>query len=84
VSVNSAGGTADGISIQDTNGSLHDQWVTAVTPPKAVNNTGGTISSKNGADNNNTQGIGVFLSNVTNITLRANAPAEQSELRHLW
>jgi hypothetical protein len=69
VSVNSAGGTADGISLQDTNGSfsvLGDGTNTAV----GGNSTGGTISNKSGADNNNAQGVGVFLSNVTNITLR--------------
>jgi hypothetical protein len=69
VSVNSAGGTADGISLQDTNGTfsvLGDNSNTAV----GGNSTGGTISNKSGADNNNTQGVGVFLNNVTNITLR--------------
>jgi hypothetical protein len=69
VSVNSAGGTADGISIQDTNGSFTvngDGSNTSV----GGNSTGGTISGKSGADGNNAQGIGVFLNNVTNITLR--------------
>ncbi|MDT5269850.1 MAG: trimeric autotransporter adhesin [Acidobacteriota bacterium] len=69
VSVNSAGGTADGIRLQDTNGSFAvngDNSNTAV----GGNSTGGTISNKSGADNNDAQGIGIYLNNVTNITLR--------------
>src|SRR6185436_18331101 len=60
-SVTSAGGTADGISIQDTNGSFS---VTGDGTNTSVggNSTGGTISGKSGADGNITQGIGVYLS----------------------
>jgi hypothetical protein len=68
-SVNSAGGTADGISIQDANGSFTisgDGANTAV----GGNSTGGTISGKSGADAGTATGIGVYLNNVSNITLR--------------
>jgi len=68
-SVTSAGGTADGISIQDTNGSFTVNGDGANTSVGG-NSTGGTISGKSGADANVTQGIGVYLSNVSNITLR--------------
>ncbi len=67
--VTSSGGTANGISIQDTNGSFTvngDGTNTSV----GGNATGGVISGKNGADANNTQGIGVFMNNTTGITLR--------------
>ena len=67
--VDSAGGTANGISIQDTNGSFTvngDGSNTAV----GGNGTGGTISNKSGADGNNTQGNGVFLNGAAGITLR--------------
>ena len=67
--VDSAGGTADGISIQNTNGTFTvngDGTNTSV----GGNGSGGTISGKSGADSNNTQGIGVFLNNAVGITLR--------------
>ncbi|HJQ22842.1 MAG TPA: Ig-like domain-containing protein, partial [Blastocatellia bacterium] len=68
-SVTSAGGSADGISIQDTNGSFTingDGANTAV----GGNATGGTISNKSGTDGSTTAGIGIYLNNVQNITLR--------------
>ena len=69
VSVNSAGGTADGISIQDTDGSfsvIGDNTNTAL----GGNSTGGTISNKSGSDGSTTSGIGVYLNNVQNVSLR--------------
>ena len=36
----------------------------------AVISTGGTIANKSGADGNNAQGIGVYLNNTRNVTLR--------------
>jgi hypothetical protein len=69
VSVNSAGGTADGISIQDTTGTFTVNG-DGSNVTVGGNGTGGTISNKSGADSNTTQGIGVFLNNTTGITLR--------------
>ena len=69
VSVNSAGGTADGISIQDTNGSFTIAGDGSNTTAGG-NATGGIISGKSGADGSVTSGIGIYLNNVTNITLR--------------
>jgi len=68
-SVTSAGGTADGISIQNTNGSF---TVNGDGANVAVggNSTGGTISNKSGSDGSTTSGIGVFANNASNITLR--------------
>jgi hypothetical protein len=68
-SVTSAGGTADGISIQDTNGSFTINGDGANTTVGG-NATGGTISGKSGADGNNAQGNGVFLNNASGVTLR--------------
>jgi hypothetical protein len=68
-SVTSAGGTADGISIQNTNGSFTING-DGVNTTAGGNGTGGTISNKSGADGNATQGIGIYLNSVTNITLR--------------
>src|SRR5262249_46361971 len=68
-SVTSAGGTADGISIQDTNGSFTVNGDGANTSVGG-NSSGGTISGKSGSDASTTSGIGVYLSNVANITLR--------------
>jgi uncharacterized repeat protein (TIGR01451 family) len=68
-SVTSAGGTADGIFIQNTNGSFTVNGDgTNVTV--GGNSSGGTISGKSGADGSTTSGIGVFANNATNITLR--------------
>src|ERR1041384_8207524 len=67
--VTSTGGAADGISIQDTNGSFTVVG-DGTNTTKGGNGTGGTISNKTGADNSTTAGNGVFLSNCTNITLR--------------
>jgi hypothetical protein len=67
--VDSAGGTADGISIQDTGGTFTVNGDGSNTT-LGGNASGGTISNKSGADGNNTQGVGVFLSNTTGITLR--------------
>src|SRR5262249_9535815 len=54
-SVTSAGGTADGISLQDTNGSF---TITGDGSNTSVggNSTGGTISGKSGADASTTSG----------------------------
>jgi uncharacterized repeat protein (TIGR01451 family) len=68
-SVTSAGGTADGISIQNTNGSFTINGDGANTT-QGGNSSGGTISGKSGADGSITSGIGIYLNNVTNITLR--------------
>jgi uncharacterized repeat protein (TIGR01451 family) len=67
--VDSAGGMANGISLQDTNGSFTvngDGSNTSV----GGNGSGGTISGKSGSDGSTTSGIGVYLNNVSNITLR--------------
>jgi hypothetical protein len=68
-SVTSAGGTADGISIQDTNGSFTVNGDGSNTSAGG-NGTGGTISNKSGTDGVVTAGIGIYLNNVQNITLR--------------
>jgi len=68
-SVTSSGGTADGIRLSNTSGSfsvIGDGTNTSL----GGNSTGGTISGKSGADGSTTSGIGIFLNNVTNITLR--------------
>ncbi|MFL6227322.1 MAG: beta strand repeat-containing protein, partial [Pyrinomonadaceae bacterium] len=67
--VDSAGGSADGISIQDTNGSFTVAGSGGTcTNANTSGCTGGTISSKTGADGN-TVGTGVFANNATNISL---------------
>jgi hypothetical protein len=66
--VDSAGGTAAGIALQDTNGNftvVGDGSNTAV----GGNGSGGTISNKNGATGT-ANGNGVFMSNVSGVTLR--------------
>ncbi len=68
-SVTSSGGTADGISIQDTNGSFTVNGDGANTSVGG-NSTGGTISNKSGADGSTSSGVGVYLNNTSNITLR--------------
>ncbi|PWT91084.1 MAG: hypothetical protein C5B55_08670, partial [Blastocatellia bacterium] len=67
--VDSAGGTANGILLQDTNGSFTVNGDGSNTS-QGGNGSGGTISNKSGADGNNAQGIGVFLNNASGITLR--------------
>jgi hypothetical protein len=69
-SVTSSGGTANGISIQDTSGTGFNIVGDGSNTSVGGNSSGGTIAGKSGADNNNAQGIGIFLSNVSNITLR--------------
>ena len=61
-SVSSAGGTANGIILQNTSGSF---TITGSGTPAS----GGTIASKTGADGSTTQGSGIFLSGVSNISL---------------
>src|SRR4030095_2225487 len=68
-SVSSSGGTSDGISIQNTTGSFSvvgDGTNTSL----GGNGSGGTITNKSGADGATAEGIGVYLNNVSNITLR--------------
>ena len=68
-SISSNGGTSDGISITNQTGSFTvngDGSNTSV----GGNSTGGTIANKSGADGSTTSGIGVYMNNVQNITLR--------------
>lgn len=68
-SLSSSGGTADGVMIQNTTGSftvVGDGVNTAV----GGNGSGGTIANKSGATGSTTTGIGVYLNNATNVTLR--------------
>jgi Bacterial Ig domain/Calx-beta domain len=61
-SVSSSGGSANGIILSNTTGSF-----TVVGTGTA--GSGGTIASKTGADGSSTQGTGIFLNNVQNISL---------------
>ena len=68
-SISSSGGTATGVMIQNTSGSftvVGDGANTSV----GGNSSGGTIANKSGADGSTTTGIGVYLNNATNVTLR--------------
>jgi hypothetical protein len=68
--VDSSGGSNNGLSIQDTNGT----FTVAGTGGTCVSaNTtgcsGGTIANKTGGDASTTQGVGVFLNNSTGVSL---------------
>jgi hypothetical protein len=68
-SVSSSGGSATGVMIQNTTGSF---TVVGDGANIAVggNGSGGTIANKSGANGSTATGIGVYLNNATNITLR--------------
>jgi hypothetical protein len=61
-SVSSSGGSANGIILSNTSGSF-----TVVGTGAA--GSGGTIANKTGADGSTTQGSGIFLNNVQNVSL---------------
>ncbi len=67
--VDSSGGSATGIIIQDTNGSFIVNG-DGVNTTRGGNSSGGVISGKSGADGSTTTGIGVYLSNASGVTLR--------------
>ena len=66
-SITSSGGTADGISIQDTNGTFTVAG-TGGSCTSSATCTGGTIASKTGADGN-TQGTGIFVNNAAGVSI---------------
>jgi uncharacterized repeat protein (TIGR01451 family) len=68
-SVSSSGGTNDGISLVNTSGSFSVNGDGA-NLSVGGNSTGGTIANKSGADGSVTSGIGVYLNNASNVTLR--------------
>ena len=63
-SISSNGGTNNGITL-DTTGALGGLTVTG----NSGAGTGGTIQNKAGADNNSTQGIGIYLNSTQNVSL---------------
>jgi Bacterial Ig domain/Calx-beta domain len=68
-SLSSSGGTATGVMIQNTTGSftvVGDGTNTTV----GGNGSGGTIANKSGSNGSTTTGIGVYLNNALNVTLR--------------
>ncbi len=66
-SVSSTGGTANGITLQNTSGSFTVAG-NGGTCTTAVNCTGGNIANKTGADGN-TQGTGIFVNNAANVSI---------------
>jgi hypothetical protein len=68
-SLSSSGGTATGVMIQNTTGSFTVVGDGANTTVGG-NGSGGTIANKTGANGSTTTGIGVYLNNTTNVTLR--------------
>ncbi|HEX3146069.1 MAG TPA: Ig-like domain-containing protein, partial [Pyrinomonadaceae bacterium] len=67
-SVSSTGGTSDGISLQKTSGSFTINGDSSTTV--GGNGSGGTIANKSGADGSTSSGIGIYLNNASNVTLR--------------
>ncbi len=70
-SISSSGGTGNGI-ILDTTGSSGGLKVVGDGTNTAVggNSSGGTIANKSGSDGDNSQGIGIYLNNTSNVVLR--------------
>ncbi|HXM50552.1 MAG TPA: Ig-like domain-containing protein, partial [Pyrinomonadaceae bacterium] len=68
-SLSSSGGTADGVIIQNTSGSFTVVG-DGVNTTVGGNGSGGTIANKSGTTGSTTTGIGIYLNNATNITLR--------------
>jgi hypothetical protein len=65
--VTSTGGTANGITLQNTSGGFTVAG-SGGTCTTAVNCTGGNIANKTGADGT-TQGIGIYLNNASNVSI---------------
>jgi hypothetical protein len=61
-SVSSSGGSGNGIILSNTSGSFS-------VVGTGVAGSGGAIANKTGADGSTTQGTGVFLNNVSNVSL---------------
>ncbi len=62
-SISANGGTNNGVTLDGTGAGAF-----TVTGNSGAG-TGGTIQNKNGADNQTTQGIGIFLNNVQNVSI---------------
>jgi len=67
--VSSSGGSATGMMIQNTTGSFTVVG-DGTTTTQGGNGSGGTIANKSGANGSTTTGIGVYLNNAINVTLR--------------
>jgi len=68
-SLSSTGGSATGVMIQNTTGSFTVVG-DGVTTTVGGNGSGGTIANKSGSNGSTTTGIGVYLNNAMNVTLR--------------